>query len=249
MEALRVESLSKSFGALTVVFDVSFTVAAEERRIAVIGPNGAGKTTLFNLISGEFLPTQGTVRLFGTDVTKTPAHRRTSLGLARTFQVTDLFPQFTLRENLLLALQAHDRCRYGMFRPLSEHRHLWERAEELLKELKLWEKRDYPVGALSHGETRLVEILVGVAGRPKLLLLDEPMAGLTSSESVWLAGIIRNLLKDVTVLMVEHDMSIAFELAERMIVLHQGELVADGEPAEIRANQRCRNVYLGACYD
>jgi branched-chain amino acid transport system ATP-binding protein len=247
VEGLRVENLSKSFGALAVLDNLSFEIRAEERRVVVIGPNGAGKTTLFNLISGELISSQGTIHLFGQDVTKMPCHRRTRLGLARTFQVTDLFPYFTLMENLLLALQAHDPCKYQMLRPLSSYDHLYEKAEQLLKEMKLWEKKDLLISMLSHGETRLVEILLGVAASPRILLLDEPMAGLTSSESVWLAGIIQNLLKDVTLIIIEHDMTIAFGLAERMIVLHQGEIAADGTPEEIRANQRCKEIYLGTC--
>jgi branched-chain amino acid transport system ATP-binding protein len=173
MEGLRVENLSKSFGALSVLDNLSFDFWAEERRVVVIGPNGAGKTTLFNLISGELLPSQGTIHLFGRDVTRMPCHRRTRLGLARTFQVTDLFPYFTLMENLLLALQAHDPCKYQMLRPLSTYNHLYKRAEELLKEMNLWEKKDLLISMLSHGETRLVEILLGVAANPKILLLDE----------------------------------------------------------------------------
>jgi branched-chain amino acid transport system ATP-binding protein len=247
VEGLRVENLSKSFGALAVLDNLSFEIRAEERRVVIIGPNGAGKTTLFNMISGELLPSQGAIHLFGQDVTKMPCHRRTRLGLARTFQVTDLFPYFTLLENLLLALQAHDPCRFGMLRPLSAYGHLYEKAEQLLKEMKLWEKKDLLISMLSHGETRLVEILLGVAASPKILLLDEPMAGLTSSESVWLSGIIQNLLKDVTLIIIEHDMNIAFDLAERMIVLHQGEIAADGTPAEIRSSQRCKEIYLGTC--
>jgi branched-chain amino acid transport system ATP-binding protein len=247
VEGLRIEGLSKSFGALTVLDNISFDVHAEERRVVLIGPNGAGKTTLFNMISGELLPSQGAIHLFGQDVTKMPCHRRTRLGLARTFQVTDLFPYFTLLENLLLALQAHDPCRFGMLRPLTSYGHLYDKAEQLLKEMKLWEKKDLLISMLSHGETRLVEILLGIAAGPKILLLDEPMAGLTSSESVWLAGIIQSLLKDVTLIIIEHDMNIAFDLAERMIVLHQGEIAADGTPEEIRANQRCKEIYLGTC--
>jgi branched-chain amino acid transport system ATP-binding protein len=247
VEGLRVENLSKNFGALAVLDNLSFEIRAEERRVVIIGPNGAGKTTLFNLISGELLPSRGVIHLFGQDVTKMPCHRRTRLGLARTFQVTDLFPYSTLMENLLLALQAHDPCKYQMLRPLSTYDHLYKRAEGLLKEMKLWEKKDLLISMLSHGETRLVEILLGVAASPRILLLDEPMAGLTTSESVWLAGIIQNLLKDVTLIIIEHDMAIAFGLAERMIVLHQGEIAADGTPEEIRANQRCKEIYLGTC--
>jgi branched-chain amino acid transport system ATP-binding protein len=244
-EALKVESLHKNFGALQVVRDLSFSIPAEERRVVIIGPNGAGKTTLFNLISGELPPSGGAIHLFGRDVTKMPCYRRTRLGLARTFQITDLFPYFTLMENLLLALQARDPCAYQMLRPLRAYSHLYEKAEKLLTEMKLWEKRDYAITALSHGEMRLVELLLGIAGEPKILLLDEPTAGLTRSEGVWLATMIQNLLKDVTLLIIEHDMQIAFALAERIIVLHQGAIVADGKPAEIKTNPRIREIYLG----
>jgi len=248
-EGLKVENLSKSFGALEVVKNLSFSISIEERAVVIIGPNGAGKTTLFNLISGELFPSRGSVFLFGGDVTEMPCYRRTHLGLARTFQITDLFPYFTLIENLLLALQAHDACKYQMLHPLTRYRHLYEKAERLLREMKLWEKKDFLIGELSHGETRLVEILLGIAGSPKILLLDEPMAGLTRSESIWLAGIIRNLLKGVTLIIIEHDMSIAFGLAERMIVLHKGEIMADGRPEDIRLNQRCREIYLGTGHE
>ena len=244
-EALKVDSLYKNFGALQVVRDLSFSIPAEERRVVIIGPNGAGKTTLFNLISGELPPSEGTIHLFGRDVTKMPCYRRTRLGLARTFQVTDLFPYFTLMENLLLALQAHDPCAYQMLRPLRSYGHLYEKAEKLLTEMKLWEKRDFAITALSHGEMRLVELMLGIAARPNILLLDEPTAGLTRSEGVWLANMIQHLLKDVTLLIIEHDMQIAFALAERIIVLHQGTIVADGKPEEIKTNPRIKEIYLG----
>jgi branched-chain amino acid transport system ATP-binding protein len=244
-EALKVDSLYKNFGALQVVRDLSFTIPAEERRVVIIGPNGAGKTTLFNLISGELPSSGGTIHLFGRDVTRMPCYRRTRMGLARTFQITDLFPYFTLMENLLLALQAHDPCAYQMLRPLRSYGHLYEKAETLLREMKLWEKRDFAITALSHGEMRLVELMLGIAGGPKILLLDEPTAGLTRSEGVWLASMIQHLLKDVTLLIIEHDMQIAFALAERIIVLHQGTIVADGKPEEIKTNPRIKEIYLG----
>ena len=244
-EPLKVDSLCKNFGALQVVRDISFSIPAHDRRVVIIGPNGAGKTTLFNLISGELPASGGTIHLFGRDVTKTPCHRRTRMGLARTFQITDLFPYFTLMENLLLALQAHDPCAYQMLRPLHKYGHLYEKAERLLTEMKLWEKRDCAITALSHGEMRLVELMLGIAGGPKILLLDEPTAGLTRSEGVWLANMIQHLLKDVTLLIIEHDMQIAFALAERIIVLHQGTIVADGTPEEIKTNPRIKEIYLG----
>jgi len=249
MEQLMVENLSKNFGALEVLKDLSFSIQAKEKRVIIIGPNGAGKTTLFNLISGELLPSNGSIYLFGQDVTRMPSYRRTHLGLARTFQIMDLFPYFTLMENVLLALLAHDTCKYQMLRPLATYNHLYEKAEKLLREMNLWEKRDLLIGELSHGEARLVEILLGIATGPKIILLDEPMAGLTRSESVWLASVIKNLLKDVTLVIIEHDMDIAFDLAERMIVLHQGKIIADGPPEVIRSHKQCREIYLGTSHE
>jgi len=245
MEELRVERLSKDFGAIRVLRDISFSVTSEERRIVIIGPNGAGKTTLFNLISGELPCSGGSIQLFGRDITKMPCYRRTRLGLARTFQISDLFPHFTLMENVLLALQAHDSCSYQMLRSRRAYAHLYEKAEDLLKEMRIYEKRDYPIASLSHGETRLTEIILGIAAGPQILLLDEPTSGLTSSEGVWLAKLIQHLLKDITILMIEHDMNIAFDFADRMIVLHQGEIFADGRPEEIRTNPKIREIYLG----
>jgi branched-chain amino acid transport system ATP-binding protein len=247
VEELRVENLSKNFGGVTVLRNISFTVTCEERRVVIIGPNGAGKTTLFNLISGELSASEGSIYLLGRNVSRMSCHRRAHLGLARTFQITDLFSQFTLMENVLLALQAHDPCHYQMLRPLSMYNHLYEKAEALLKDMKLYKKKDYLITSLSHGETRLVEILLGIASGPKILLLDEPTSGLTCSEGVWLVQLILNLLKEVTLLIIEHDMNIAFDLAERMIVLHQGEIAADGKPEEIRTNARIKDIYLGTC--
>ncbi len=245
MEALRVEKLYKNFGALQIVRDVSFTVEAGGHRVVIIGPNGAGKTTLFNLISGELAPSAGKIHLFSKDVTKMPCYRRTHLGLGRTFQVVDLFLYFTVIDNILLALQAHKPFRYQMFRPITAYTTLYDKAEELLEGIGLWEKRDFLVSELSHGEMRKVELVLGLAAEPKILLLDEPTAGLTSSEAESFGDMIRGLLRNVSVVMVEHDMKVAFALADRIIVLHQGEIVADGEPEEIRANPRVREVYLG----
>jgi branched-chain amino acid transport system ATP-binding protein len=249
VEELRVEGLCKNFGAINVLRNIAFTVTREERRVVIIGPNGAGKTTLFNLISGELPVSGGSIHLFGRDVTRMSCHRRTHLGLGRTFQITDLFPQFTLMENVLLALQAHDPCHYEMLRPLKGYSHLYEKAEVLLKEMKLYEKKDHLITSLSHEETRLAEILLGIASGPKIFLLDEPTSGLTCSEGVWLAQLILNLLKGVTLLIIEHDMNIAFDLAERMIVLHQGEIVADGKPEKIKADTRIKDIYMGTCYE
>jgi len=172
-------------------------------------------------------------------------YRRTHLGLGRTFQIVDLFPDFTVMENTLLALQAHETSCMHMIRPLSSYRNMYDKGRALLERFDLWEKRDFPIRALSHGEMRHVELILGLAMEPKILLLDEPTAGLTSSESEKLAHLIQNFERDITLVMIEHDMKVAFTLAERMIVLHNGEILADGTPEQIRANPKVKEVYLG----
>ncbi len=225
--------------------DISFTLDHGGPRIVIIGPNGAGKTTLFNVITGELSPSSGKVYLFSRDVTKLQCYRRTHLGLGRTFQIVDLFHDFTVMENTLLALQAHETSCFHMIRPLTFYRNMYDKGRALLERFGLWEKRDFPIRALSHGEMRHVELILGLAMEPKILLLDEPTAGLTSSESQKLASLIQNLDRTITLAMIEHDMKVAFALAERMIVLHNGEILADGDPETIRANPKVKEVYLG----
>jgi branched-chain amino acid transport system ATP-binding protein len=214
-------------------------------RVVIIGPNGAGKTTLFNIITGELSPSEGKIYLFSKDVTKIQCHHRAHLGLGRTFQIVDLFPKFTVMENTLLALEAHESFRYQMIRPLTSYTKIADKAGVLLERIGLWEKRDFLINALSYGEMRRVELLLGLSMEPKVLLLDEPTAGLTSSESLELANLIQNLHQDITLLMIEHDMKVAFTLADRILVLHQGGILADGKPVEIRNNAKVREVYLG----
>lgn len=225
--------------------NISFALEHGGPRLVIIGPNGAGKTTLFNIITGELPPSEGKVYLFSRDVTKMKCYRRTHFGLGRTFQIVDLFPNFTVMENTLLAIQPHETSCFRMIRPLSSYRIIHDKARALLERFDLWEKRDFPINALSHGEMRHVELILGLAMEPKVLLLDEPTAGLTSSESQELARLIQNLHRNITLAMIEHDMKVAFALAERMIVLHQGEILADGEPEKIRANSKVKEVYLG----
>jgi branched-chain amino acid transport system ATP-binding protein len=225
--------------------DISFTLEHGGPRLVIIGPNGAGKTTLFNIIAGELPPSRGKVYLFSKDVTHLQCHRRAHLGLGRTFQIVDLFPDFTVMENTLLALQAREPYRFQMIRPLTSYTSLGEKARTLLEKIGLWEKRDFLINALSYGEMRRVELTLGLALDPKVLLLDEPTAGLTSSESLELARFIQTLRRDMALVMIEHDMKVAFTLAERMIVLHHGEILADGDPEQIRNNPKVREVYLG----
>lgn len=244
MIPLRLERVTKRFGGLTAVGAVSFESSVGERTV-IIGPNGAGKTTLFGLISGDLRPTRGRVFLQGRDVTRLPPHRRAALGLGRTYQVTNLFPRLTVLENTLLAVAALRPVRYVPLRPLRSYTDLQGRARELLGPLGLWERREVPVHHLSHGEQRQVEVALAIASSPRVLLLDEPTSGLSAAETHVVVEFLRSLPRTMTVVMIEHDMDVAFGLADRMIVMNQGEVVAEGTPEAVRANSRVREIYLG----
>lgn len=244
MEALKIRGLTKQFGGVYAVNNVSFTVNTGER-LAIIGPNGAGKTTLFNLINGQLSPTAGGIHFFGQDVTSLPPHRRAHLGQARAFQVISLLQELTVLENTLLTINGTKPHRFAMFRPVKTFEDVRQKAEDTLKNLDLLEKKDEPVKNLSYGEQRRLEIGLGLSMDPKLLLLDEPSAGLTKEESSEIIGIINNLSTDITVLVVDHDMDMVFEVAERILVLHYGELIADGDPGQIQADQKVREIYMG----
>ena len=223
---------------------VTLSVQAGERR-ALIGPNGAGKTTLFNLISGTLPLSGGAISLFGQDVTRAPAHRRAALGLARTFQITNLFPDLTVLENCLLAVQALLPVKFSMLRPVTAYGHLRERARAMLEAVGLEAVAEARVNVLSHGEQRQLEIALALAGRPRVLLLDEPTAGLSPAESRLMAALLARLDPAMTVLMIEHDMDIALELSPTVTVLHYGRVIADGSREEIRADPQVREIYLG----
>ena len=243
--ALRLEGVCRSFGGLQAVDSVTLTVQPGERR-ALIGPNGAGKTTLFNLISGALPLSAGRISLFGGDVTTAPVHRRAALGLARTFQITNLFPDLTVLENSLLAVQAHTRTRFAMLRPAYRYADLLERARATLASLALEALADAVVRNLSHGEQRQLEIALALAGKPRVLLLDEPTAGLSPAESRLMAGLLRRLDPEITVLMIEHDMDIALELSDMVTVLHYGRVIADGPREQVKADPQVKEIYLGA---
>ena len=243
--ALALDGVAKVFGGLRAVDGISLTVAPGERR-ALIGPNGAGKTTLFNLIAGALPVTQGTIRLFGEDVTRAAAHRRAWLGLARTFQISNLFPTLTVLENCLLAVQALTPARLAMHRPLSRYPALHDRARQTLEAVGLADKAATTVRQLSHGEQRQLEIGLALAGAPRLLLLDEPTAGLSPAESRHMARLLGDLDAAMTVLSIEHDLDIALEIAREVTVLHYGRVIADGSRDEIRAHPLVREIYLGA---
>ena len=241
---LRVENLSRRFAGLDAVSGVSLEVARGERR-AIIGPNGAGKTTLFNLISGELTPSAGRILLYGRDVTDLPPNRRAALGISRTFQITNLFPKLTVLENLVLAAQALQPTKFDMLRPVRRFAPLYADAEALLGEIGLGDRRDERVRNLSHGEQRQIEVAMALLCKPQLLLLDEPAAGLAPAEATVMVSLLKALDASIAVLIIEHDMDVAFEVADRIAVLDSGRLLADGTRAEIRENQAVREIYFG----
>ena len=242
---LELKNLSKSFGGLQAVRGVSLTIMPGDRK-AIIGPNGAGKTTLFNLISGIFPASSGQVMLFGQDVTVWPSHRRAALGMARTFQVTSLFPRLTVLDNVLLAIKGRRRSKFVMWRFLSSYREVYDKAHELLERAAFLDRRDVEVRHLSHGEQRQLEIVVGLAGDPDILLLDEPAAGLSSGESAEMAEFLQALDAKLAILLIEHDMDIVFDVADEISVLHFGEVLESGSAERIRGSAKVQEIYLGA---
>jgi branched-chain amino acid transport system ATP-binding protein len=242
---LELDDVSRVFGALKAVNGVSLKIEAGERR-AVIGPNGAGKTTLFNLISGEIAPTAGSIRFSGSDVTALAPHQRAARGIARTFQITRLFASLTVLENMLLACEALDRRKFVLLRPLSSYADLNQRAAEYLEAFGLWVLRSETARNLSYGDQRMLEVALSMAGQPTLLLLDEPMAGLSSAERTLMLGRLDRLDRAVAVLMIEHDMDVAFGFAETITVLDQGRVAFEGTRDEVGANPLVQQIYLGA---
>jgi branched-chain amino acid transport system ATP-binding protein len=243
MEALKVDHLSENFGGVHALSDLSFSVQAGER-LAIIGPNGAGKTTLFNILSGQLSPTTGRVYFFKHDITNLSTHRRAHLGIARSFQITSLFLNLTVLHSALLAVQGTHTSRFQFFFPINKYRDTFASAEELLKVWSLWESRDELVQNISYGEQRRLEIALSLAAKPKLLLLDEPSTGLTAAESNDIVNEIRNLGKEITVILVAHDMDLVFGVADRIIVLHFGEIMAQGTCDEIRNDSKVREIYM-----
>ena len=241
---LVLKNVSRAFGGLKAVDGVSLSVEPGERR-AVIGPNGAGKTTLFNLISGEFRASTGAISLFGSDVTTLAPHQRAARGLARTFQITRLFANLTVLENVLLACEALDRRKFTMHRPLSSFVDLGEKADGLLNDFGLWPLRSELARNLAYGNQRMLEVALSMAGRPRLLLLDEPMAGLSSGERASMLRLLDRLDPAIAVLLIEHDMDVAFGFAGTVTVLDKGRVLFEGRRDEVSANAMVRQVYLG----
>jgi ABC-type branched-subunit amino acid transport system ATPase component/ABC-type branched-subunit amino acid transport system permease subunit len=246
-ETLRLEGIGKAFGRVRAVHDVSLTVYAGTRR-AILGPNGAGKTTLFNVITGVYKPSGGEIWLFGNNVTTTSSYARTRMGLSRTFQITNLFPSLTVMNNVRLGVLGVRRTKYVMHRPVTRLDDVTDRCRELLEMAQLWDERDTEVGNLSYGHQRQLELIVTLASDPQVLLLDEPAAGLSLAESKSMVRLIQALDPGLTVLIIEHDMDVAFEVANEVTVMHLGEILAEGTTDEIRADERVREVYFGQAH-
>jgi ABC-type branched-subunit amino acid transport system ATPase component/ABC-type branched-subunit amino acid transport system permease subunit len=244
VETLRLEGVSKSFGRVRAVHDVSLTAFSGTRR-AILGPNGAGKTTLFNLITGVHKLSEGDIHLFGRNVTRAASHARTRMGLSRTFQITNLFPSLTVMNNVRLGTLGVQRKKYLMHVPVTSLDDVNDRCRDLLEMAGLWDERDTQVGNLSYGHQRQLELMVTLASDPQVLLLDEPAAGLSLSESRSMVELIKTLDPQLTVLIIEHDMDVAFEVANEVTVMHHGEILAEGSAEEVRADETVRAVYFG----
>ncbi len=242
--AIQVESLAKSFGGLHAVAGVSLSIPPGERRV-VIGPNVEGKTTLFNCIAGTLQPTSGRVLLFGRDISNLPENRRTALGMGRTFQISNICTDLTVQENMMLAALGNDRRKWLMHRPAGSFPDIQERVARGLQSIGLAARAGELVKFLSYGERRQLELALALSSDPKVLLLDEPCAGLSPSERQDFSRLIGALKRDITLIMIEHDIDIALALADRVTVLHHGRIILDGTPDEVQKDEQVREVYFG----
>jgi branched-chain amino acid transport system ATP-binding protein len=242
MEALRVQNLKKAFGGLPAINDVSLAVESGERRL-IIGPNGAGKTTFFNLLTGDLARDSGTIQLFGEEVARLPTHWRVHRGLARTYQIITLFPKDTLEHNIALSLMGLSKTRWNVFGQIAEK--FYAEARTVLAQVGLEASAKRPVAEVAYGEKRRVEIAMALAQRPKVLLLDEPLAGLSREERAQVKALVAGIPRETTVVLIEHDMDTALDLADRITVLHYGRVIVEGTRAEVVADPKTREVYLG----
>jgi branched-chain amino acid transport system ATP-binding protein len=242
--AIRLRGLTRRFGGVLAVRDVELDVAPGERR-AVLGPNGAGKTTLFNLVAGDFPPSAGTVELFGADVTHEPAHKRVGRGLTRTYQRTNLFDGLTVADTLYLALMGGEGGHFALRRRRSLEAARLAAVGELVARVGLDGRDGAVVGALSHGEQRQLELGVALAGSPRLIMLDEPAAGLSPGERQQLTDMLLALDPEITLVLIEHDMDVALRVAQRVTLMHEGAVVVEGTPDEVRASELVQALYLG----
>lgn len=243
---LRTESLTKCFGHVYAADQVDLSLEGGVLT-SIIGPNGAGKTTLINLISGNVHPDSGRIIFEGMEITHLPTHRRVQLGIGRSFQIMNIFPRLTVFDNIRIPVIALRKKGSKLFSGLERHADVSQEVEEVLKTIGLHQQKDRPAQTLSHGDQRLLEIGIAMASRPKLLFLDEPTAGMNPRERVTILENIRRLSenKETTFVIVEHDMDIVFSLSDRIVVMHRGQLIADGKPEEIRENEEVREIYLG----
>jgi branched-chain amino acid transport system ATP-binding protein len=244
MTALSIRDLRKAFGGLRVTRDVNLEVAPGERRL-IIGPNGAGKTTLFNLITGELTPDSGNVALFGKELTQVPSRQRPHLGLSRTYQIITLFPHDTLLRNVMLSLLGLDSLRWNPLKRFDAQTHLVEKARHALDRVGLARIAHRQMSETSYGERRRVEIAMALAQNPKVLLLDEPYAGLSIDERADVQKLLKAIPRDVSIIMIEHNMDVALDFADRISVMHFGEIIVEGTRAEVVADPRTKEVYLG----
>lgn len=242
--ALEVKGLDRFFGGLPAVKDVTMTVQPGERRL-LLGPNGAGKTTLFNLIAGDFPPSQGAIRIFGQDVTRKTPNQRTHLGMARTYQIITLFAKDTLAHNVVISLMGLTDLRFNPFSDLRRQIALWDEAHRMLGLVGLSHLAERTVSETSYGERRRLEIAMALAQKPKLLLLDEPLAGLSADERIDVQRLLQSIPRDVTIIMIEHDMDVALAFADFITVMQRGRIVVEGTRAEVVADPKTREVYLG----
>jgi len=242
--ALEVNNLSKKYGGVLVTNNVSLQVQSGERRL-IIGPNGAGKTTLFNQITAEIMPSSGSVKVFGTDVTHLPAQIRPHLGVSRTFQIINLFNQETAAHNVALALLGVSKRRFNALRRLKITDEIYEEAKSILKSVDLASSASRKVGEMSYGEQRRIEIGLAMSQKPKLLLLDEPLAGLSHDERIWVRDLISSIPRSTTIVMIEHDMDVALAFAEKISLLHYGTLIVEGDRDTVVIHPQTKEIYLG----
>jgi branched-chain amino acid transport system ATP-binding protein len=246
MPILETKNLYKSFGALLAINDISIRIK-EGALISVIGPNGAGKTTFFNLISGQYIPDKGTVLLKGENITGLPPHVLVKKGLGRSFQITNIFPELSVLTNVCVALTAASRTSFDCLHALKSSHDILEEAHSIIESVRLSEYKDYRGSALSHGDRKLLEFGLVLAIKPVLMLLDEPTCGMNQEETNNTVRLIREIAKErnITVILTEHDIDLVFSISDRIAVLDQGQLIAEGTPDEIRSNDLVKRAYLG----
>lgn len=243
-EYLRIKDIHKDFSGLKVLMGVNFTIEEKERH-AVIGPNGAGKTTLFNIISGRFKPSSGSILFKGQDVSGKPAHLLNRLGVSRSFQLTNVFHELSVFENVLSGVRSRQNLRYNFFKRPDHNKDICDKTYAILEDVGLADVYDVPASALSYGQQRALEIGITLSTEPELILLDEPTAGMTREETEHAMLMIERIAKQRTLIVIEHDMEVVFSLADKISVLHYGTILVTGTPDEIRNDQRVKDAYLG----